>query len=514
MDDMNNENNEMLHKDAYRFMPHFNDSDNEVNKEPEVIKEPEVNKGIEEQSANSEPPARFEPVDAQVGKAVSVNPAKDENSVITIANSSSSEGDLTVNEEEMIDRTAKIECAVRKIESRRNRLSSIVWGSIVLVLLAIIGFQTAYFLKLNTAKRGIMTYDNASYKEQKDEARKKKAEDKSEDKSNVNDEQVNPHFSLEEAASVKDPNKKTLTTYEIADKMMPATASIYIIGYESGNEYTYSSGSGFTISEDGYIVTNKHVLQDILDNPELEIAVRIPGADEAYKAEIVGTDEQTDIGVVKLIDAKGLSCVTLGDSDTLRTGELAIAIGNPLGSFESTVTVGVISATARTMNTNGYSIDLIQTDASINSGNSGGPLINSFGEVIGVTNAKMTTAEGLGFAIPINAVKGVIESIIQYGYVANRPTLGVSIQTIVESSYFGAQAGLYVSELTPDGPAERAGMQVGDRVVSVDGIEINSSSDIISIRDSHKVGDEITIEVERDDEIIELKLVIGDSADY
>lgn len=419
------------------------------------------------------------------------------------------------DDSEAIRKTALIESEVKKTE-RHKRLIGMILAIIVMIgLLAIVGMQTVYIYKLSTARIGIMTYDNSYYREEKDN--KEESEEKKEEKELLEAERkevVDPLFNLEEAASVSDPNKKTLKTWEIANEVMPATVSIYIVQDYSGSEVTLASGSGFVITEDGYVVTNKHVIDEAINDRQLKIAVRVPGFTEAFNAKIVGSDEQTDIAVIKLNTSEKLKCVVLGNSDSLQVGELAVAIGNPLGSFESTVTVGVISANSREMNTNGYSINLLQTDASINSGNSGGPLINSFGEVIGVTNAKITSAEGLGFAIPINTIKGIIESIIQYGYVANRPTLGVSIQTVVESSYFGANAGFYVASLVEGGPGEQAGLEVGDRIVTFDGVEITSTNDIISIRDAHNVGDSIKIEVERDEEIVEVILVIGDSADY
>lgn len=421
-----------------------------------------------------------------------------------------------IDEAEAVRRTALIESEVRKTEKHKRMTTIIIAAFIVTALLIIIGIQTTYIYELNTGKTGIMNYETASYKDSK---KKPSDDDKKDDEDKENSEAerkevVDPLFNLEEASSVSDPNKETLKTWEIANKVMPATVSIYIVQDYTGEEVTLASGSGFVLTEDGYVVTNKHVIDDAISDKQLKLAVRVPGVTDAYNAKIVGSDEQTDIAVIKLEKAENLTCVTLGDSDALQVGELAIAIGNPLGSFESTVTVGVISANSREMNTNGYSINLLQTDASINSGNSGGPLINSFGEVIGVTNAKITSAEGLGFAIPINTIKGVIESIIQNGYVANRPTLGVSIQTVVESSYFGANAGFYVASLVEGGPGEQAGLVVGDRIISFDGVEITSTNDIISIRDAHNVGDAVPVEVERDGEIVEVTLVIGDSADY
>ena len=158
-------------------------------------------------------------------------------------------------------------------------------------------------------------------------------------------------------------------------------------------------------------------------------------------------------------------------------------------------------------------MELIQTDASINSGNSGGPLINSFGEVIGVTNAKISSGEGLGFAIPISDVDEVIQSIINYGYVANRPYLGVTVGNVASDAYYGAVEGVYVVEVDAGSPAEEAGLIPGDMIISLDGVEITRSDDIIDVRDLHVPGDEIPIVIERNGRQLELTLIIGDSYD-
>jgi serine protease Do len=206
----------------------------------------------------------------------------------------------------------------------------------------------------------------------------------------------------------------------------------------------------------------------------------------------------------------------LGNSDNLQAGELAVAIGNAMGTLDDTVTVGVISAPSREIVRNGYHVDIIQTDAAINPGNSGGPLINSFGEVIGITNAKIVTSvsENLGFAIPVNSVKKIIESLINYGVVVDRPYLGVSVKFVADDSYFGATGGIFVGDLVKDGPAEKAGFMLGDRIIYMDGVEIKETGDIIRVRDSHKVGDTIDVVIERDGKEMTLSMTIGDSSDF
>lgn len=367
--------------------------------------------------------------------------------------------------------------------------------------------QTVYILKLASGSVGNYAYMRGEPEEETASTR----EDTEPEVSPL----ANPEFSLEHAASVTDPNKPTLSTVEIVNSVSPATISVYVMAQMSNGSTTPAfTGSGFFVSEDGYIVTNRHVVEDVIEGSGYSILIVVPGYDVPIEAEVVGSDIQTDIAVLKAQEQdEPYAYVTLGDSDTLQVGELVVAIGNPLGKLSGTVTVGVVSALERTVNNNGYTMDLIQTDASINSGNSGGPLINSFGEVIGVTNAKISTAEGLGFAIPISDVDEIIQSIINYGYVANRPYLGVVVGQIASDEYYGAVAGVYVSEVEEGSPAQAAGLRPGDIILSMDGVEIIYSDDIIDVRDQHVPGDEITVVVSRDGHEVELNLVIGDSND-
>ena len=383
---------------------------------------------------------------------------------------------------------------------RKNAAFPFVAAAMVLFFLFSV-MQTVYIFALTTGKTGNMNYTEG--KETKPSSEVTQA--------SYPEELPEPFFSLEEAASVTDPDKPTLSIADIAAAVGPATVSVYIYAPSEGTgvETPISAGSGFLITNDGYIVTNCHVVDSAKEDPEMTVRVNVPGYEDLIDAEITGTDVQTDIAVIK-IQGDSYPCVTLGDSDLLRPGELAVAIGNPLGTLEGTVTAGVISAIGRQMNNNGYLMELIQTDASINSGNSGGPLINSFGEVIGVTNAKMGSAEGLGFAIPVNVAKPIIESLINYGMVVGRPYLGITVDQVTEGAYNGAVPGVYISDLPAGGPGEAAGLMEGDMIISMDGVAIESSDVIIGVRDSHEVGDEIEIVVLRDGEELTFILTIGD----
>jgi serine protease Do len=268
---------------------------------------------------------------------------------------------------------------------------------------------------------------------------------------------------------------------------------------------TEGAGSGVVISSDGHIVTNNHVVAEAR-----KITVRLING-ESYEATLVGRDVQTDLAVLK-IDAVGLHGVVFGNSDALAVGELAVAIGNPLGQLGGTVTEGIISALNRTIVMDGEEMTLLQTTAAINPGNSGGALFNGQAGLIGIVNAKSSGSdiEGLGFAIPVNTVKSVVEQIMLYGYVPGRIDLGVTFLEIPDEMtamlYRVRETGVYVSSVS-----DSAVLQVGDRIVSVDGTAISSASEIQNRLKSYKVGDSVRFLVERSSQLVEVNVTLNEA---
>lgn len=319
------------------------------------------------------------------------------------------------------------------------------------------------------------------------------------------------HFSIEDAALLPDDEEKeALSVIDIVKKVSPATVSIKTeVNYSAyGQTGTMeAAGSGFIISEDGYIVTNSHVIEGAET-----IQILIPGEDDYINAVLIGSDASTDMAVLQ-VEKTGLPYVTLGDSDKLEVGELAVAIGNPFGELAGTVTAGVISALDRDVTITGSTYQLLQTDASINTGNSGGPLVNSYGEVIGITNAKVSSGEGIGFAIPVNDIKTVIEDLVNNGYVKGRPVIGVSVVTVdaETADTYGWPTGAYIREVVRDGAAEVGGLQVGDIIVMIDGDIINTAENVAEIRNTHSVGDEIIVSIYRNGETIEKTITLQEA---
>lgn len=281
---------------------------------------------------------------------------------------------------------------------------------------------------------------------------------------------------------------------------------------EQQYEKQEGGGSGFIISSDGYILTNNHVVENAT-----KIVVTLQNDDD-YEAKVVGTDPQIDIALIKIEPKSSLPVLPFGDSDKLRVGEWVIAIGNPL-ALKHTVTVGVVSAKSRkNMSDNTSLTSFIQTDAAINFGNSGGPLLNAKGEVIGINTAiwRANNAEGIGFAIPINPVKRILEQLKEKGKVSHG-LLGIGVKPVDENKqdYYKLpfKRGAYVDSVTSGLPGDKAGIQEGDIIVSVDGKDIKDNSDLVDEISSHTAGDVVQIGIYRDGKKITLEARLGDRAE-
>lgn len=301
---------------------------------------------------------------------------------------------------------------------------------------------------------------------------------------------------------------EVLTVPEISELVRPSVVFIGVTTTATnffGQRQTQTgAGSGIIISQDGYVMTNHHVIERA-DS----IKVRLFDG-RSYEAELVGSDINTDLAVVK-INAQDLRPAVLGDSENVRVGELAVAIGNPLGNLEGSVTVGVVSAVKRSVDIENISMSLIQTDAALNPGNSGGALVNKYGEIIGVVNAKTSAVgiEGLGYAIPSNDAKIVVEDLITKGYVSGRIKIGIATQDICEvlADFYDLPEGIYIVDVEPESSADKAGLKAGDVIIGIDGRDILTGSELLEVRDSHEVGDEVKVLIIRDGEKMVMTLV-------
>ena len=311
----------------------------------------------------------------------------------------------------------------------------------------------------------------------------------------------------------------SLTTEQVADLVSP---SVVVITTEQvvysqwswygQNQVESGAGSGVIISSDGYILTCAHVVDGAS-------TITVTIGDKDYTATLVGEDTTSDIAVIK-IDADGLTPATVGNSDSLKVGQSVMAVGNPLGELGGTVSGGMISALNRSVTIQGSSsvntMSLIQMDASVSPGNSGGGLFNMNGELVGIVNAKSSSsdAEGLGFAIPINDAIKVAQELLENGYVTGRPYLGITYLAVTDAqtaSQLGVNAyGVYVVEVVKGGPAEKAGLQAGDRIVSVDGTEIASKDDLGTLMQKHTAGDTLSITIARDGQMQTVNVTLGE----
>ena len=310
----------------------------------------------------------------------------------------------------------------------------------------------------------------------------------------------------------------TVSAVEIAQKVSPSVVGITNKGISSNNYFNLNIpveqgyGSGIIISTDGYVVTNNHVI-----NGASEVIVTLTDGTE-YTAEVVGTDSQTDLAVLK-IEATDLDAATLGSSSNLLVGEQVIAIGNPLGQqFSGSVTLGIVSALNRTMTIDEATYKLIQTDAAINEGNSGGALVNSVGEVIGINSVKVSGSgvEGLGFAIPIDEAKPIIQDLIDHGYVRGRPSIGVEIIELTKSiAYYydlPSSYGLYVVKPVKDGGADKAGIRANDIIIGCNGKKVETLEELNEIKNEFSAGDTITLTILRNKQEMNIDVVLTESA--
>lgn len=308
------------------------------------------------------------------------------------------------------------------------------------------------------------------------------------------------------------------TAMGVAEKVQPSIVGIqieYNVNSFFGQSTATATGSGIIISEDGYILTNNHVVSGSTSSSYYEVTdaksvkVTLYNDETVYDAKIVGKDDKTDLAVIK-IEKTGLTKAELGDSNTVKVGEFVMAVGCPLG-LNTTVTQGIISAVDRTVTAEGNKYTVLQTDAAINSGNSGGALVNSKGQVIGINTLKLSGSgiEGIGFAIPISSTTEVVAQLIENKKVI-RPYLGIEGIAVTDemATQYKLVKGVYISKIQNFTAAQKAGLEVGDVITEIDGNKIETVDDIDKIKESHKVGDKLTIKVYRDKDYKDIKLTL------
>lgn len=298
---------------------------------------------------------------------------------------------------------------------------------------------------------------------------------------------------------------KELSIQEIYQKVNPSTVTV-LTGMSDGSAMV---GTGVIFTEDGYILTNAHV---IAGGSECYVVL---DTGENHRARLLGLDEEKDLAVIK-ISAKGLPAAEFGDSDALTVGDPVYAIGNPLGvELRGTLTDGIVSAINRDVYVDGVTMTLIQTNAALNNGNSGGPLINVYGQVVGINTMKMgssstTSVEGLGFAIPIASTAYMINDLIAYGEIHGEVMIGVSVQTVPVTLDSGETA-LLIMDVTPGGPGDEAGLREGDLLLKADGEALTKSADLLRIRRRHDAGDSLALTYERNGKRSTVNVILRES---
>ena len=311
--------------------------------------------------------------------------------------------------------------------------------------------------------------------------------------------------------TLKVDGSKQMTMSEVYASNVNSVVSINVsstTNYFGQTVQTAASGTGFFITEDGYILTNHHVVSDA---SSVEVTLY---NGESYDAKVIGSDEDYDIAVLK-IDVTGATPVVLGDSSKLAIGESVAAVGNPLGELTFSMSEGIVSCVNRAINVDGTPFNMIQVDCSINPGNSGGPLFNSYGEVVGIVSAKYstysnTTVEGIGFAIPINDVVSLVKDIMTNGYVTNKAYMGITPQTMTaqmaQQYRYDVTEGVFVCSVDPDSAAAKAGLKLGDVITKMDDKDIASYEDLVAAKKSYSAGDTVTLTVYREGKTIEVPL--------
>ena len=332
------------------------------------------------------------------------------------------------------------------------------------------------------------------------------------------------HISLNTSSNTYDntDNQLDVTDYSntsiaVAEKALPSVVGIkvtYQISSIFGNSTGEATGSGIIISDDGYIVTNNHVVSSESSSyyaiqEATGISVKLYNDNTSYEAKIIGTDEYTDLAVLK-IEKTGLTPATLGDSTKVKVGEFVMAVGNPLG-MDYSVTTGVVSAIERDVVADGKSYSVIQTDAAINTGNSGGALVNSVGEVIGINTLKLAGngIEGVGFAIPISSTTSIISQLIEHKEVI-RPFIGIAGSAIdsYDAQRYNLPQGVYVDEVTKDSPAEKAGIKKSDIITKIEGKEVTTVDQLNRIKYNYNVGDKVKLTIIRGTEELEVEVTL------
>ncbi|MBQ8825425.1 MAG: trypsin-like peptidase domain-containing protein [Ruminococcus sp.] len=330
--------------------------------------------------------------------------------------------------------------------------------------------------------------------------------------------------------------KNAMSVTDIVKKVTPSVVGVQATFQIQRNGYGFYGfnapqsseaigvGTGIVMKEDGYIVTNAHVIYDSQygSGEAAKVEVKMSDQETIYDADIVAYDVESDIAVLKVNHQDGFVAAEFGDSDNCEVGEMVVAIGNPLGlELQNTVTCGIISALNRKVTINDKTMTLIQTDTAINSGNSGGPLINSAGQVIGINSAKMSSSvssgsasvEGIGFAIPMTEAKEIVDDLINHGYVTGRPQLGITCQDVSESvsQAYNMPVGVYIVSITDGGAADLAGLQTADIITKVEGKEITTSEELTAYKNEHNAGDTITLTVVRGGQTMDVEVTLQES---